>query len=160
MINLNLILQTAMTLIWLVNLLPPIMFRRVNFERCSGSFVIKATLKTLYNLTRVKVLQNICIAVLAKHIISTMNCICHYLFTFLIEINVGIVIIPLLKMCTVQVLYKTVNHGQLFFNIWRLFWLFNTKFCTFYLCFYFNPMAMLWPWWLWMEFGWTVIVLF
>lgn len=41
-----------------------------------------------------------------------MNCICHYLFTFLIEINVGTVIISLSKMCDVQVLYKTVNRGQ------------------------------------------------
>lgn len=36
---------------------------------------------------------------------------------FLIKNKVGIVIISLSKMCTLQVLYTTVNHGQIFLHL-------------------------------------------
>lgn len=77
--------------------------------------MIKATLNTLDNLTRIKVPQKICVdcSSIAYNLRVELD-LSLFFNIFLIESNVGIVIISLSKRCTLQVLYRTVNHGQLF----------------------------------------------
>lgn len=125
--------------------------------------MIKATLKTLYNLTRVKVLEK-------KYLYDCSSKA--YKFNDGLHMSLVVYIFKLKSMLEllkinffIKNVYCIVKDSQSWkniFNIWRLFWLFNTQFCTFYLWFYFNYMAMLWPWWVWMEFsfGWTLILLF